>query len=371
MKKSGQGPSLYYATDKNVFEALNQHKVDAPTVMKLFQRRNIIISKKTPREELAKYFARMTHDYYDHKDIASRLGVAPRRERITSMDVIGIGEIEELKAAVEQMKNELESAGDVVQTSRDGDNLTMHIQYSTVDYKRSEFSQVQVRDGTVEFIKSTSGYIVRNTQNEYIDDVRESLFGKIESASIGPLTKVAVSLFDIPSAKLRSKFFHELVNNLPQYTRCDVTDVYVFKAKPEAVDDESDDELDDLSSSDPDTHIERVFLRGNGVTRSELLNELLDKEDYYITKIGWTATKSMGNGNVFDIEAVFSKPKDCTGFSFILSGVFPYEDGKISLRRRAPSKSEIEAISLVVESKARELVSVLREEYSRLSLGGV
>jgi hypothetical protein len=46
--KRKHGPSLYYATDKNVFDALNQHKVDMPTVLKLFERRNIVVSSKTP-----------------------------------------------------------------------------------------------------------------------------------------------------------------------------------------------------------------------------------------------------------------------------------------------------------------------------------
>lgn len=367
MKKRVHGPSFYYATDKNVFDALNQHKVDTLTVMKLFQRRNIIVGKKTPREDLAKYFARLTHDYYDHKDIAARLGIAPRRERITSMDVTGVGEIEDLQIAVEQLKQELEAAGDVVQVSREGDSLTMHVQYSTVDYKRSEFAQVQVRDGTVEFVKSPEGYIVRNTQNDYLNDVRETLLGKIEKAASAPLTKVAVSLFDVPSPQLRSKFFHELVSNLPGYGRRDVTDVYIYKAKPESDD---DDESDDSASNDPDTHVERVFLRGHGVTRSELLNELLDEEEYYITKIGWTATEAMGAGNVYDIEAVFADPKDCTGFSFILSGVFPVEEGKVSARRRSPHKDEIDAISRVIESKSRALVAKLREEFAGSSAGG-
>lgn len=359
MKKRNQGPSLYYATDKNIFDALNQHRVDTLTVMKLFLRRNIIVGKRTPREDLARYFAKLTHDYYDHKDIAARLGIAPRRERITSMDVAGVAGIEELQIAVDQLKQELESAGDVVQVSREGDNMTMHLQYSTIDYKRAEFTQVQVRDGTVQFIKTPEGYVVRNTQNEYLNDVREMLLAKIEKSGEAPLTRAAVSLFDVPSPKLRSKFFHELVSNLPGYMRRDVTDVYVFKAKPEV-----EDEEDNGAASDPDTHVERVFLRGNGVTRSELLNSLLDEEDYYITKIGWTAAEAMGAGNTYDIEAVFADPKDCTGFSFILSGVFPFEDGKVSTRRRAPSKLEIDAISRVIESKSRELAAKLREEFA-------
>lgn len=364
MKNRRHGPSFYYATDKNVFDALNQHKVDTPTVMQLFQRRNIIVSKKSPREDLAKYFARLTHDYYDHKDIAARLGIAPRRERITSMDVTGMGETTDLQMAVEQLKHELEATGDVVQVSREGDSITMHVQYSTVDYKLNEFSQVQVRDGSVEFVKSAIGYTIRNTQNDYLNGVRDTILSKIEKEANTPLTKMAVSLFDIPSPKLRSKFFHELVSSLPGYVRRDVTDVYVYKSKPEPDDDQ---DADDTASVDADTHVERVLLRGNGVTRSELLNELLDEENYYITKIGWTTTETMGAGNVYDIEAVFADPRDCTGFSFILSGVFPVEEGKTSIRRRAPNKGEIDTISRVIETRSRELVNKLREEFTALS----
>jgi hypothetical protein len=367
MSNKKHGPSLYYATDKNIFDALNQHKVDTGTVMNLFQRRNIIVSKKTPREDLATYFSRLTHDYHDHKHIAARLGVTPRRERITSMDVTGAGEMEELQIAVEQLKQELEANGDVVQLSRDGDRLTMNVQYSIVDYKRSEFAQIQVRDGTIEFVKSSEGYVVRNTQNDYLNDVRETLLGKIENAVEAPLIKVTVSLFDVPSPKLRSKFFHELVNGLAEYKRRDVTDVYVYKAKPESDD---EDDSDDTFSGDPDTHVERVFLRGNGVTRSELLSGLLEDEDYYIIKIAWLAKKSTGIGHVYDIEAVFADPKDCTGFSFILRGVFPEENGKVSSRRRAPTKSEVDAISRVIEEKSRELVIELREEFGVPSAGG-
>lgn len=367
-KKRLYGPSLYYASDKNVFDALNQHKVDTPTIMELFLRRNILVSKKTPREDLAKYFARQIHDYQDHKNIASRLGVAPRRERITSMDINGEVKTEDLQVAVNQLKQELEKSGEVVQVLRDGDKLTVSVQYSTVDYRVSEFAQRQVRDGNIEFIKTAEGYIVRNTQNEYVNDVRDALITRLEEASEAELSKVTVSLFDVPSPRLRSKFFHELAFNLPGYQQSDVTAVYVFKAKPEMGDKDEESEDDDVA--DAETHVERVLMRGQGVTRSEILNELLDKDDYYITKISWGAREAMGAGHDYDIEATFAEPKDCTGFSFILSGVYPNEDGKRATRRRAPFKHEIEQISLVVESKARELAKKLREEYQQSAAGG-
>jgi hypothetical protein len=366
MSKRMHGASLYYASDKNVFDALNQHKVDIPTITRLFQRRNIIVSKKSRREELAEYFARLTHDYYDHKEIAARLGVAPRRERITSMDIVGAGDTDGLQAAAEQLKSQLEASGDTVQIARSGDNLTLNVQYSKMNYKLSEFAQVQVRDGTVEFVKSVEGFIVRNTQNEYLNDVRDTLLKEVEKVSDTSVTKITVSLFDIPSPKLRSKFFHELMTNLPGFVRLDVSDVHVYKAKPSI---EGDDEQETRNAEDQDTHVERVLLKGNGVTRSELLNALLDEDDYYIIKIDWTATETMGEGNVYDIEAVFSDPKDCSGFSFILNGVFPLEEGTVSSRRRAPYKNEIDRISHAIELKSRELVIKLRGEVTANTVG--
>ena len=355
------GPSLYYASDKNIFDALNQHKVNAATVRKLFVKRNVIVSKKTQREDLAKYFARLSHDYYDHRDIAERLGVAPRRERITSMDVNGPATEEILNSSINQLKNELEATGDIVHVSRTEDNLSLNIQYSTIDYKRSEFAQVQVRDGILEFIKSDDGYIVRNTQNEYLNNIRDTLLGKLDKSISEPLNRKVITLFDVPSSKLRSNFFYELASNLSGYSRRDVTEVNVYQTGPEIdVEDSVNDDGEDLV-----THIERVFLRGNGVTQSELLNELLDGEDYYIIKIRWLTAEIKGTENVYEIEALFTDPKDCTGFSFILNGVYPKVEGKLSSKRRQPSKVEIDQISKVIENKARSLTIRLKEEYDK------
>lgn len=366
MKKPKHGASLYYASDKNIYDALNQHKVDNETITRLFARRNTIASKKTAKEDLADYFARLTHDYLDHKDIAARLGVAPRRERVTYMDIHGDASTDQLKSTIDRVKADLEKTGDVVHISRRDNNITLSVQYSSIDYKRSEFTQIQVKDGSIEFIKTDKGYLIRNTQSNYINLVRDAILSGLEVETEKPVEKVLVTLFDVPSHKLRSRFFHDLATNLPGYSHQDVTEVYVYKQKPQKnlLDGEDDDSEDidatDLAPENP--HIERVFLRGNGVSRSSLLHDLTDGDNYYIVKIGWTASKTVGNGDLFEIEAVFTNPRDCTGFSFLLKGIHPYEAGRYS-KRRPPLKPEIEEISKVIESKSRELTAKLRAEY--------
>lgn len=350
MKKPQQGPSLYYASDKNIFDAVNQSKVDNDTVQKLFERRNIVCSKKTPRSDLADYFSQLTHDYLDHQDIASRLGIAKRRERLTSVDLSGVLEKEEISCAIESLVKLLSDDGDFVQVSKNGTSTSLTVQYSEIDYKRSEFSQVQHRDGQLELAKEGDGYVLRSTQSEYINEIRDELISQLQAQTKTPLHQSTVSLLNITSSSVRSKFFYDLIVGLPGYVRRDVTDVFVYKAKPEGANEDDD-------QADEESHIERVLMRGSGVSQSKLLNDLINEGKYHISKVGWIATEQMGKGFGYDIEAMFNDPKDCTGFSYLLRGVYILEDnGKLSKKRRAPLPSEVEVISRAVESKARELM---------------
>jgi hypothetical protein len=354
------GPSKYFASDKNIFEALNQHKIDAETIQKLFEKRNIIVSRSTRREKLAEYFSRLTHDYNDHKQIASRLGVVTRRERTTSMDIKGEVNANEIPDAISSLKEELQKDGDIVQITKNGDGYTVNVQYTDIDYGRSEFNQVQVKDGQIQLIPTSSGYVVRNTQNDYMDNIRDNLISKIDEPRDKKLIRESISLFDLVDPKTRSLFFYNLMTFLTGYNRTNVTDVYVYKARPE--EDDSEDEGDSKKKTIDDSHIERVMLKGSGVvTQSELFNQLRDK-DYYIVKIGWRMQELKGDGNAYAIEALFNNPKDCVGFSFLIKSVFPFEDGVLSSRKRIPNSFEVEKISKDIEEKAKELLETFHQE---------
>lgn len=347
MSRVFQRSSIYYATDKNIFDALNEHKVDSQTIAKLFRSRNTIVSHEMKREQLAEYFSRLNHDYYDHKEISARLGVVARRERITSRDVEGIKDPQIVNAAIEELKAELQEFGDVIGVVRDGGKFTLNVQYEKIDYKRSEFSQVQVRDGSIELQPANGGYIVRNTQNDHMDGIRDALLEKISASTQGGLHSSVVSLQDFPDTKTRSGFFYDLFSGLKDYSFRDLTDIYVYKPEEEHEDDEEVD------------HVERVILRGKGLSRSEFLAELAES-GYYTVRVAWRAKDIMGRGDEYLIEATFSDPVECTKFSFILVGVHVYEAGVVSKAKRSPSKSEIAIVSHAIESRARELMAALR-----------
>lgn len=366
MKKINHGPSMYYASDKNIFDALNHAKVNMPTILRLFERRNIIVSKKTPKEKLAQYFSRQFHDLHDHREIAARLGVAPRREKMTSFDVVGPVSRESLAASIQSIKSDLEEAGDVLQVSWENSKVSLTIQYSTIDYRVSEIAQRQIRDGVIEIAINADGCAVRNSHNEFVNEVAERLFAKVEDSSGGGFERFNFSLQEVTSSQLRSKFFHQLALGLPGFVLKDVTAAYAFKAKPEdgGVEEDAEDEMAE-PDSEHSAHIERVSLRGNGVSRSEMLRNLLNENDYYITKIVWRIRDKVKGGHEYDVEAMFSDPKNCTGFSYILAGVYPFEDGRVSSKRRSPNRVEVDMIANAVEEKAKALIQELTSEFQR------
>ncbi|MGY2441715.1 hypothetical protein [Pseudomonas sp. SDO52101_S400] len=354
MKKRRYGPALYFASDKNVFDALVQkHKVDTTTLATLFRNRNTIISKNTEREDLAYYFSRLTHDYYDHKLISEKIGIAPRRERSAMMNLVGKVEAENVSSSLEQMRREINESGDNAFVSRDGDNFYLTVQYSRFDYRKSEFAQLVVKDAVIEFSKTDAGYSITSPQNDFANDIRDELVKSISTKVSEPIEKFSISLFDKPSPQLRTKFFIDLIGGLTGFTTRDVSDVYVYKPKP------SDDDRDDLANDEDETHIEKVLLRGNGVTRSGILQDLVSSDTYSIIRICWLARRSLGNGDVYKLEASFADPRDCHKFSVLVKAVFPNVEGKFP-RSRAPLKSEIDELSRAIEASAKTAMLDIR-----------
>lgn len=352
MKK---GPSIYYASDKNIFDALNQSKIDNSTIQTLFIRRNIVCSKSTKREDLARFFSRLTHDILDHRDLSNKLGVTPRRERITAVDLIGLApQKESVQRALEQIRSKATERGDVLQTHIEGSVARVTVKYSIIDYKRSEFSQVQEKTGFIELIQEDGRLVIRSTKSEYIDAVRDELIREVEAETDHSLERNEISLFHHPNPTVRSQFFYDLMSDLPNYTRKDVTDVFVYKPRPSrAIEAEEND-------SEEEPHIERIILRGVGVSQSELLRDLISEKSYHIAKVGWLSLANLGTGAAYEMEATFSDPKECTGFSYILRGVYDRGDnGNLSKFRRAPISSEIDSMARIIENKARALLKEL------------
>jgi hypothetical protein len=192
-----------------------------------------------------------------------------------------------------------------------------------------------------------------------MDEARNELVAQIFNEATVELKRQEISLAHFPAPAVRSQFFYDLMTALSGYARKDVTDVFVFKPRPESASNaEHEDVEEGEDSSEP--HVERVLLKGVGVSQSDILRQLTKDKDYYIAKVGWIVNKTMGVGGSYEIEATFADPRECTGFSYLLRGVYDLmDDGRTTKKRRPPTKYEITEIAKTIEEKARELVDAL------------
>jgi hypothetical protein len=354
------GPSLYFASDKVIFDSINQHPVSIELVRELFNERGIIVSADTSKEELAQYFSRLTADYFDHQSIAVKLGRVAKSERITASEIAGAIKDSHVLDALNNLKHKLEEAGDHVDISVQDGRIMALVSYEHVDYTRTDLRQVEPRDAIIEFTKEATGtYVVRSTQNAEIDPIVETVIADLNSIAGVALKRTRVNMESVADPALRTRYFESLIKDIEGFKFITVTEAYCYKPKitePEAEDDteERAGEIEKLP------YVEKVSLRGEGVNRSFVIKELYEK-GYYIVKVVWRVqVASRVDSDIFELEAQFSRPENCTGFSYRTKSVIMVDEGKITGKRRSPKKDEEDSLFRLIEQAAkRALISIL------------
>lgn len=346
------GPSLYFANDKVIFDSLNQHSVGVDLIRELLSERGIIVSPSTPKEELAKYFSRLIADYFDHDSIAIKLGRVAKQERITSSELAGKIKDSDILVSLNALKLKLEAEGDQVTISVNKGRITALISYDHIDYTRIDLRQVEPRDAVIEFTKEAEGiYVVRSTQNSDIDPVVEGVVASLKASVEGDLNRSRINMESISNPIARTQFFESLMKDIDGYIFSTVTEAYCYKPKLSELDsDEDDSEPEELESS---PYVEKVGLRGEGVNRSFVIKDLY-KKGYYIVKVVWRARlKDKIDSDIFELEAQFSRPDSCTGFSYRVKSVILVDEGKMTSKKRNAKIEERDALFRLIELAAK------------------
>ena len=355
--KARFGPSLYFATDKVIFDAINHTQVKTELIRELLFERGIITSPKTTKYELAQYFSRLTADYFDHLNIGTKLGKIAKRERITYADISEPLTKAEILEGLTSVKTALEAQGNRVTLEVSGDRLLARLEYEHIDYTEVEFRQVQPRDSIIEFLKDDSGkYVARSTQNSFTDIAIDQVFSNINSDRETPVKQNRISLEGYADPEIRTKFFKNLINSIKNHTFVTVTEAYCYKPRIKlnlSDDDEGEKDLEDR----PD--VVRVTLKGTGVTKSFVIDELYDK-GYYIVKVVWRVKPDFSlDADLFELEAQFGEPDSCTDFSYQARNALIFENGKITDKKRTPKQEEQDNLFRLIEAAAKISLTTL------------
>ncbi|PCI49006.1 MAG: hypothetical protein COB43_05580 [Oceanospirillales bacterium] len=349
---------LYSVTDKALFDALNTSKINNTELKDLFLSRGVIISTETKRADLALEFSKYNHDYYDHQRIASAMGVVQRKEKTTTSDYATEVDKESLEATLNDLKKKITDEKDLCIWYEDSHgNFIVDINYETPDYTKSDFKQIVKKDALIIIESTDSGYTVRYPDNpkvkEYERVIRESLELIAEEAG-QEFDSTRINLASIEDPNARTKFFTKLLYRMSGFKPIDVTDVYVFH--PRATDDEK------VKSGESGIHISRVSLKGEGVLKSDELQELYNR-GFYISKIRWKFEEDLTGSDIYVMEAMFGEPESFEEFSYITRGKFKYKSkGEYNKNPSKLDKEEELKISRLIEDTARMIVDEIVAE---------
>ena len=161
-----------------------------------------------------------------------------------------------------------------------------------------------------------------------------------------------MNMESITDPRKRTQFFEGLTKSIEGHTFITMTEAYCFKPKESEISDSSELNEDDELEKSP--YVERVSLRGEGVNRSFVIDDLFSK-GYYIVKIVWrTKSTASVDSDIFELEAQFSQPNTCTGFSYRTKSVILVEDGTVTTKRRSPKKDEQDLLFRLIEDGAKK-----------------
>jgi len=351
--------SIYSASDKALFDALNQGVVTSTDMRQLFLTHGIIISRSTSRRDLAAHFSRLVHDYDDFQALAKLFDTGQRRERLTSFRVNSSAQLENFETAahaiVQNLKGDTDTAVSV-SANEDG-VLKIAVRYKIFHFNKSEFRQVETRDAVVTIEQEGGVVIIRGPQNEKVDEICRSLLSTVKTEVEGDFDVSEISLESFLNPEQRTGFFIELIGLVHGYKKHDVSDVYVYKPKEKSKSDQDDGDdgvvEDEDENIDLGIHISRASLKGEGVLESQEMKALITR-GFYISKIIWQAKTNEIDSDIYEFEAQFSEPETCTRFSYLVKGHHKYQGNKIHSKTRTQlTPDEDIELSKAIEAAAR------------------
>lgn len=358
--------SLYFASDKAIYDALTQRSLTSAELRKVFLSRGIVISNESDKKFLASRFSALFHDYYDYRNLSLLVGGRDSREKTTNVVVTTAVSKDQLTDALTSVKEWLvDDQHEQAEVAVHGDQLKLTVKYQKLDLSQAEFRQVVEKTAEIILEKQGSGWKITGPMNDKFKDITDQLYSQIEILTDQDVGTRTISLEAIPDAGIRTNFLRSLIRNLKDMEVVDVVDVSTFNPNDredddldlsddalvieESVEVESEDEGEDcdpeaeLTKPQPEakTHkiirIDKASLKGKGVLESKQLLEL-EGHGFYLWKIRWTAREKLVGSEIVQFEAQFGNQAKYCDFSYIVKGVYNYHNGKYAknLVRAAP-----------------------------------
>ena len=373
-----QETALFFATDKDIYDLLTSSKKKATKsfLLEVARSRGIFLSHEDDQAEIIDYFSLLPHDYNDLRILLDQTKPGARRERSTSHYLSLNANIEILRQASNELKNEravLHGEQYNIQASSES-NFRITVNYNELDYSRTRLRQKIAKETTIECKISDGNVTIRRSIGEKPKSIVQSFIDKLNDVQDELVEDYKIELSGISEPHGRTLFFTYLINNLPNFRLEDVSNIKVDQRieTPEGENYISDTEFiegdaDDTTVAEESTVEDETML---GVVRQASFqgNALLSSKEYqtlhragfYICKIVWVALEDTLENPKVEFEASFENPPAGTGFNYSVKGLYRKKTGGgYTGTRRSISTVERDKYLRLLEQSAKQAIEIV------------
>lgn len=313
---SNSGSSIYYATDKNISDVLNQKNVTVKHLKSFLEKKGIIVAAKARKESLIEYIRAFLIDYDDRLLIMSVFGSNEKKEKTTHKVLKTELEDASILEALNDVKKMYAVDDESINISQNSDGeISVTLRYTEVDFKKTELQQRRTKNITLNISNHNNQIKIQSPATEkasmLIEDLKGHLLEKVDEDDI---EEKIISLEGITSPEKRTQFFVDLISNMNDYKVHDVKSVSISHTQDDSV---------DLSNT---AFINKVVLNGHEVMSSPEFKDL-NGRGFYISKLTWLAKdKNDNEGDHYEFESEFTDQINCTGFRYSCKCFYQYNE---------------------------------------------
>lgn len=356
------GPSIYLATDKNIYDAFQHKAVTKRKLVDMLVKRGIYVSEESSKEDIAEYLSKLNFDYFDYMQVSSFLENPNRREKISTSRLKVETSSPEIKSVCDEIKEKNLDVGDAATIRVKNGKTVLSVNYTEVDFTKTELKQRVTKKCDIEIENNEDGLVIRSPSNKKSEKIVSQIKAIINRDKEGDVEDDDISLRAISDAVARSEFFFDLIKTIQGYKLDDVTLVDVHHQDSQ-LDEENEYEDDDVERTvNLVGYIKKAALSGGGVLSSLEFKELV-KKGFYISRVVWHIVPKDDIGDKFSLEALFKNPDDCDGFTYIVRGAYNASSTGYNSTRRPPTREECKKLNDLIEKSAVESHSKIIAEY--------
>lgn len=367
MSKHGH-TSRYYADDKDIFDLLSSGKVTVPKLHEIARSRNIFLSCEDPEDDLVKYLHVLPCSWAQLSSLVNILDSEGRPEHLTVDRVETKATIDQLREAALTVTTErkLRYGEEFEIVKHSPTFMEIKVQYSEFDYQKTRVRQRREKDVTIQIEVVDGSFEIRYEDNHVASEVIGGLVESLEKILKDAPKRKKVELSGIRVAKLRTKFFQLLMDEMPGFELYDLTDVKVERmaTQAEAVEkSKADVEKDAKEKKQIESKLKRVRLTGAGLFNDPEYKKFTDSQ-FFISHVVWCAeTSDSGSETLVEFTAEFTNSEEAKNFRYNVKGEYERaENGEYKTAKKDMNAIRRTQLNRVLENSAYQALDTVTKE---------